>query len=90
MEFYQAVELWRKDVAYEGVKIGLALTSKFETLDAFGLDIHSDDGLAIEQRRNEISDAAAYFEDSLSQFLLDKAMLPGEVILRAAHALLIG
>ncbi len=57
----------------------------FETLDAFRFDVHCDDCFAIQQRASEISDAAANFEDSRSQFLPDQAALPGEVILRFAH-----
>ena len=89
MEFGHVAKFRRQDVADAGAQVVLRRVARFEMLDAFRFDVDGDDGVAIEQRRCEISDTAADFEDSGAQFVPDQAMLPGEVILCLAHSLLI-
>jgi hypothetical protein len=77
------------DIARETVHIPLIPVALSKALDATRTFVERNDSLAVEQHFREIADAAADFDHSAAQLRQDEAALPGEIVLRPGHTLLI-
>ena len=60
-----------------------------ETLDTSRFDIDRYHAFTSEKVVREVADAAADLDDAPAQFRQNEAALPGEIILRGGHALLV-
>jgi hypothetical protein len=89
VEARQIGERGAAGVAGEGVQVVAAGVAFDEPLDAIGIAVNRDNSLAVEQLSGEVPKAAADLDHPPSQLARHEAALPGEIVLRPGHALLI-
>src|SRR5579883_3446811 len=73
-------ELWSSDVADERVKVRAIRVSPLQALNAGGFDIDRDHGFPVEQRAGKVADTAADFQNSTSEFRVNQARLPYDIV----------